>query len=462
MGVEHSSRLFSKYKGLNMKDLTKGSINKVILQFALPILLGQFIQLLYGVTDTWIIGNILGDNALAAVGSVTPIGDMIIGFLVGLTNGFAIIASRYYGAKDHDGLNKSFGGSLLFGLITSILFTVLSVAFLPSILKVMNIAPEESAAGSAYIKVLIIGMTASMLYNVFASILRAIGDTIAPLIFLIISVFINIVLVYTFVGGMHRGIQGASEATVIAQLISAILCFIYIYRHYPILHLTKSSFSFQSGLAKQLCACGFSMGLMSSLVSLGTLILQTSINTFSTNTIIAHYAARKLTNIFMTPFGVLAMTMASFSSQNFGAGKYDRIRTGIKKSIFFSWIWCVIVIIISYTIVPFLIKAITSTNSEEVIHTGTLYLQVNTLLYFVTVVIVILRNSLQGIGDNFTPIISSAIELIGKFLTVVLLTPVLGYMGIIISEPIVWVLMVIPLIVMMRKSIVFQDFNELD
>jgi len=445
-----------------MKDLTKGSIDKVILQFALPILLGQFIQLLYGVTDTWIIGNILGDNALASVGSVTPIGDMIIGFLVGLTNGFAIIASRYYGAKDHDGLNKSFGGSLLFGFITSIIITVLSVAFLPSILKIMNIAPTQAADGSAYIKVLIIGMTASMLYNVFASILRAIGDTIAPLIFLIISVLINIVLVYTFVGGMHRGISGASEATVISQLISAILCFIYIYRNYPILHLTKSSFLFHTGLAKQLCACGFSMALMSSLVSLGTLILQTAINTFSINTIIAHYAARKLTSIFMTPFAVLAMTMASFSSQNYGAGKYDRIRTGIKRSIFYSWIWCVIIIALTYTIVPFLIKAITSTNSEEVIHTGTLYLQVNTPLYFVTVVIVILRNTLQGIGDNFTPIISSGIELVGKFLTVILLTPVLGYMGIIISEPIVWILMVIPLIIMMKKSIVYQDFDEIE
>ena len=164
----------------------------------------------------------------------------------------------------------------------------------------------------------------------------------------------------------------------------------------------------------------------------------------------------------MTPFGVLAMTMASFSSQNYGANKYNRIRTGIKKSIFYSWIWCVFVIVISYTIVPFLIKVITSTNSDEVIHTGTLYLQVNTLLYFVTAVIVVLRNSLQGIGDIFTPIVSSVIELVGKFLTVILLTPVLGYMGIIISEPIVWVLMVIPLIIMMKRSVVFQDFDELD
>lgn len=439
-----------------MKDLTKGNISKVIFQFALPILLGQIIQLLYSVTDTWIIGNILGADSLAAVGTVSPISDMMIGFLIGLTNGFAVIAARYYGAKDEDGLNKTFGGSLLFGTLMALVLTGFSVALLPQILKLVNIAPEHIAGSTAYIKVLLIGMIASMLYNVFASILRAIGDTKAPLIFLVISVIVNIILVYTFVGATHMGIAGASIATVIAQLLSAVLCFIYIQKRYPVLHLTKNSFSFDARLAKHLCISGISMGLMSSLVSLGTLILQSSINTFSTNTIVAHYAARKLTNIFMTPFGVLGMTMASYCSQNYGAGKYDRIRIGIKKSIFYSWIWCAAVVAISYTIVPFLIKAITSTNVDEVIWTSTLYLRVDTLFYFVTAVISIARNALQGIGDHLTPIISSLIELVGKFLTVIFLTPVLDYTGIIISEPIVWVLMVIPLVVMLKKKMAFS------
>jgi putative MATE family efflux protein len=440
-----------------MSDLTKGNINKVILQFALPIFLGNLIQLFYNVIDTWIIGSLLGDNALAAVGSVSPISDMIIGFLVGLTNGFAVIAARYYGAKDNDGLNKSFGGSLLFGSLTAFVFTILSIVFLPQILILMNIAPEQMADGSAYIKVLLLGMIASMLYNVFASILRAIGDTKTPLLFLVISVIVKVILVYTFLLGAHMGIEGASLATVIAQLFSAVLCFIYIYKKYSILKLSKKSFSISSSLANQLCASGLSMGLMSSLVSFGTLILQTSINTFSTNIIVAHYAARKLTSIFFTPQGVLGMTMASYCSQNYGAGKYDRIRTGIKKSLYFSWIWCIIVIVITYTIVPFIIKTITATNTAEVINTSTLYLRIDTLLYFVAATITITRNALQGIGDHLTPIVSSGIELIGKLLTVVFLTPVLNYMGIIISEPIVWLFMVIPLIVKLRKSVVYQN-----
>lgn len=434
-----------------MRDLTKDNIGKVIIQFALPIFFGQILQLLYSITNTWIVGRLLGNDALAAVGAISPISDMIIGFLVGLTNGFAVIAARYYGAKNYKRLNQSFGGSLLFGSITALLLTVVSVAFLPQILRLVNISSEHMAGATAYIRSLLLGMFASMLYNVFASILRAIGDTKAPLIFLAVSVIINIMLVYLLIGTTHMGIAGASVATVISQLFSALLCYLYIHKQYPILHLTKSSFTMGYGLAKQLCVSGLSMGLMSSLVSLGTLILQSSINTFSTNTIVAHYAARKLTSIFMTPFTVLGMTMASYCSQNFGAGKYDRIRTGIKKSLIYSWIWCLIVIAVCYTVVPFLIKAITSTNTDEVIQISTLYLRINSPLYFVTAAISVLRNALQGIQDHITPIISSAIELVGKLLTVVFLTPVLDYMGIILSEPIVWVLMVIPLIIKYKQ-----------
>lgn len=436
-----------------MNDLTKGKISKVILLFALPIFAGQIIQLLYSITDTWIIGKILGDNALAAVASVSPVSDLIIGFLIGLTNGYAVIAARYYGAKDSAGLNKTFGASLWFGTLTSLCLTVLSITFLPWILKLIRISPDQLESSTAYIRILLFGMTASMLYNVFASILRAVGDTIAALVFLGLSVFVNIILVFTFVGALHMGTAGASLATVIAQFLSAFLCFLYIYKRYPVFRLTKESFQIRIGLANQLFSSGLSMGLMSSLVSLGTLILQSSINTFSPDTIVAHYAARKLTGIFMTPFAVFGMTMASYCSQNYGAGKTDRIRTGIKKSIIFNWIWCALIVAISYTIVPSLIKYITSTREAEVIYTGTLYLRIDTLFYFITAVISIGRNALQGIGDHVTPIISSTIELAGKFLTVLFLTPRLNYMGIIICEPIVWAIMVIPLIIQLKKRL---------
>ena len=439
-----------------MKDLTKGNISKVLLQFAIPILIGQIIQLFYGLTDTWVIGRLLGDNALASVASVTPISDLIVGFLIGITNGFAVIAARFYGAKEADNLNKTFAATLTFGTAITLLLTILSVSFLPQILNLINMSKEHQVTGTAYIKVILFGMIISMLYNVFASTLRAIGDTIAPLIFLIVSAVLNILLDFLFIGPLNMGVAGASIATLLAQLVSVILCVFYIKQKYPLLSLSRKSFTFNKQLITQLLASGLSMGLMSSLVFLGTLILQSSINTFSTNIIVAHYAARKLTSIFMMPFAILGMTMASYCSQNFGARKFDRIKAGIKQSLTICLIWYVIVLAITYTIVPYLIKGITSSNVSEVIDTASLYLRIDSLLYFVAATISILRNSLQGIGEYITPIVSSTIELIGKFLAVLFLAPRLQYMGIIITEPIVWVVMVIPLIIKIKNSQVFK------
>lgn len=443
-----------------MRDLTKGAPGKVILRFALPIFLGQLFQLFYTLTDTWIIGRVLGDNALAAVGSVTPLSDMIVGFLIGLTNGFGVITAYWFGAKEEKEINRSFGGSLLFGTLTSIVFTVLSVALLPQFLTFVHVQPEHIAGATAYIKVILLGMFTAMLYNVFASTLRAIGDTVAPLIFLVISALLNIGLDFLLVAGLRMGIAGASIATVIAQLISALLCVAYITKKYPLLKLSKDSFRLNTDMTRQLWMSGLSMGLMNSLVMMGTLILQGAINLFSSSIIVAHYAARKLTHLFMIPFAVLGMTSASYCGQNYGAGFYERIRTGIKKCILYAWIWCTGVILVTYLFAPAMIQMITSSRDREIMLTASLYLQVDTLFYFVTAVISVSRNALQGIGDHVTPIISSGIELLGKVLTVLFLAPTLAYFGIIISEPIVWILMVIPLIFKLRKSNVYQKTDN--
>lgn len=434
-----------------MKDLTKGSVSKIIFAFALPMFWGQIIQLFYSITDTWIIGNVLGDTALAAVGSVTPINDLIVGFLIGLTNGFAILTAQYFGAKNYKAVRNSFAASIVLGSITTIILTVSSLIFLPQLLQLINMKAEHIDNATQYITYILLGMFASMLYNVFASTLRSLGDTKAALMFLVISALLNIVLTYCAMKFLHTGVAGASIATVISQLISAILSFIYIKKKYPLLDLSKEDFSLDKELIKKLLSSGLSMGLMGSLVSLGTLLLQSSINTFSENIIVAHYAARKLTSIFMLPLSILGMTMASYCSQNYGAGEYQRIKLGLTTSLKISWFWCGFIILVSYTITPILVSSITSTSSKEVIDTAVLYLKIDTLLYFVTAIISIYRNALQGMGEYITPIFSSSIELIGKFFTIIFLVPSLGYMGIILSEPIIWCIMVIPLIIKVQK-----------
>ena len=243
------------------------------------------------------------------------------------------------------------------------------------------------------------------------------------------------------------GVAGASFATVLAQAVSAVLCFLYMRTKYPQLKLEKEDFEPDKTLLKRMFGTGFSMAFMSAFVQLGTFSLQTAINSFGTNIIVAHSAARKASSIFMMPWSVLGSTLATFCGQNLGAGKYSRIKKGLLDTLFLTWGWSVCVILITYTLAPQLIHAITATNQAEIIETATLYLKVNTIFYFVPSVICLFRNAMQGFGDSKTPVFSSALELLTKVAAAFLLAPAIGYWGIIVSEPIAWFIMVIPLVI---------------
>lgn len=340
---------------------------------------------------------------------------------------------------------------------TAILISFISVTFLTPILKILNVSEELFEQSYGYIRAILLGIVATMFYNAFASVLRAIGDTVAPLIFLIIACGVNIALDLYFILELKTGVVGAAWATVISQGLSVLLCMIYMWWRYPIFHLKLEDFRLNFSLIKKLYASGLSMGMMMSFVYFGTLALQIAINTFGTNTIVAHTAARKLTEFFMLPFGVMSITMATYCGQNKGAKRPDRIKIGIWQAIYITWLWTVLIIILSYTVAPKLVYMVTGTSFEEIVKTAEKYLRINTLFYFVPAVIAILRNAMQGIGDLITPIFSSLIELVGKVMIAFFLAPKIHYMGIIIAEPIVWVLMVIPLIIMIIRNPIFKE-----
>jgi len=435
-----------------MKDLTKGNPIKLILSFALPVCAGNILQLCYNLADTRIVGSNLGESSLAAVGATVSLNSLIIGFLLGLTNGFSVITARFFGAKDEQGVKRSVAATITLGMLISLLLTVFSVVFLTPILKALNTPTEIFTESKSYIRIILLGMTFSMLYNVCASTLRAIGDSVTPLIFLFISTMLNIVLDLLFVKCTPLGVAGAACATVIAQCVSFLLCIVYIIKRYPILHVSREHFKLTRDFIHQMMTSGMSMGIMMSLVYFGTLALQSSINTFGSETIVAHTAARKITEIYMLPFGVFGTTMTTYCGQNLGAGKYSRIRDGLIKIILITWCWCCLVILASFTVAPLLVSLVTGSSNANIIGTSVKYLKVNSVFYFVPAIITIVRCSMQGIGDHITPIISSFIELVGKVLIVIFLAPRIHYMGIIVSEPIVWILMVIPLLIMIIKS----------
>ena len=429
------------------KTLTEGTPWKQILLFSIPIFWGNIFQLLYSLVDTKIVGSTLGTEALAAVGSVSTLHTLMTGFLNGLTLGFSLITAMCFGADNMKRLKKSFAMTIELGVLTTAVLVVVLMFVLQPLLHLLNVPEEQFAMSYAYISVLIVGLFATVLYNLCANTLRAIGDSLTPLLFLILATVSNIGLDYLFILELHMGVQGAAYATVLAQLISVVLCFVRIFRKFPILHLQKSDFRPEKELIVEMYKSGLSMGLMSCLVSIGTIMLQSAINTFGTTVIVAHTAARKVFEIMSLPMSVLGSAMATYCGQNYGAKRFDRIRQGIRASLLIAAIWSVAVFIICHTVEGALIRFVASTTDAEVIYWGSMYLKVDMSFIIVCGVIVILRNSMQGFGDRVIPVFSSCIELAGKIIFAFVFAPVFAYWGIIWAEPVVWIAMVIPLIV---------------
>ena len=443
--------------GLDMKDLTKGRTLPLIMGFAIPIAIGNIFQLFYSLADTRIVGQFIGEDALASVGATSSLNNMIIGFVLGMTNGFAIIVARSYGAKDEKALKKAVAATFVLGIAVSAIFTVFSVFFLRNILEFLN-TPQNLIDGAyKYFRIILLGMTGAMFYNVCAGLFRAIGDSITPLVFLIISTFVNIGLDLLFVCGFKWGVEGAAVATVLSQVLSCVGCFVYMLKKYPVLHFGLKDIRLEKGLVKSMFAIGCSMGFMSSLINIGSLTLQTAINKLGQDIIVAHTAARKISEIFMIMFTVFGQTMATYCGQNIGAGEVKRVKQGIRLAILYTCIWCTMVLIASYTIGPWLVYLVTGTHNEVVITNATNYLKFDTIFYFVTAVICIVRNAMQGLGEQITPLVSSSLEMIGKIVIAFTLVPMLGYTGVIVAEPIVWFIMVIPLLVKIFRMPILKE-----
>lgn len=427
--------------------LTEGNPVKLIVLFAIPIFLGNLFQILYSLIDTKIVGSTLGETALASVGSVSTLYNLLTGFFNGLTLGFSVVTARFYGSGEEKALKKNIAGAITLGFGTAVVLITLTAVFLKPILRLLQVPAEQFDMSYSYIVVLVWGMFITLAYNLCANTLRATGDSVTPLIYLVISSLVNVGLDYFFILNLHLGVAGAAYATVIAQFLSVVLCLIRIYRGFPILHVGRDDFQFDREQLWQLYQNGLSMGLMSSLVNFGTVVLQSGINQLGTSIIVAHTAARKVFEIWNLPISVMGSAMATYCGQNYGAGKYGRIREGIKGALGLGAVWAVAVFIMAHTISPYLIRFIASSDSPEIIYWGKTYLEYDMSFIILCVGIVVLRNSMQGFGDYKTPVFSSFIELMGKVVFTFTFVRFFGYWGIIWTEPVIWVLMLIPLII---------------
>lgn len=438
---------------MRMKDMTNGNPWKLILAFAIPVLLGNIFQQFYTMADTMMVGQILGVNSLAAMGASTSLANLIIGLATGIAMGTSIMIAQYYGAKNDVGMRKATAGCVRICLISALLMTIVALCLQKPLLVLLKTPDSILDMADGYLMILYGGLLITMLYNMLASILRAVGDSKTPLYFLIIASMTNVALDYVFIANFHWGINGAGYATVIAQGLSVLLCFIYMKKKYPMFIVKKEDFTFEKEVYHRQITMGISMGLMNSIVSLGSVILQSAVNALGEITIAAHTAARKIVEMFMQPLISIAIADTTFVSQNMGAGKYHRIREGMLKSVGISFVWVIVVILLSYTGIEFLIGFLVNAKQTEVISLAAFYTRISSMFYFALAVLFIYRNGLQGLGNGRIPIVSSCIEMAVKVLATFLLIPYTGYLGVALAEPIAWCLMAPVLCVFFYKDI---------
>lgn len=433
-------------------DLLKGPVLKELLLFSLPLFLSYLFQQLYNTVDTIIVGNYLGEMSLAAIGASMAVFQLLIGFGFGFSGGFGIVVARCFGSGDEDLLKKSVAGSLVIGAGIVGLIMLISVLFLKPLLILLRTPDEILDLTYSYIFIITMFTGVSFIYNLTSGFLRSIGNSVTPLIFLVLSALLNIALDVVFVIGLGYGIEGAAIATVISQSVAAVLSVIYIWKKEHELIPERKHFNVGKSLYRELLGQGLSMAMMISFVVIGTVILQYAINQMGYLIIAGHTTARRLISLLMMPMSAIALSTTTFVSQNKGANKGQRILDAVKYAniicILYSLFITVIVLLFSKQMMH-----ITSGSSDSILITnGSNYLKFNVPFFVIVGVLFVTRYSLQGLGEKLKPLISSIIELVLKFVFVIMVIPIIGYTGVIISEPIIWIFMTIQLVYSFYKN----------
>lgn len=439
------------------KDLTQGNVAKLLLFFAFPTLLSNVFQQFYNLADTAIAGHILGDNALVAIGASSTINSLVLSFAWGLNGGFGIIIAQCFGAKDFKKLKKSVAISLSINVLFSLIVCIFSIFMSRPMLQALNTPAARLNEANSYISVILVFIIVPMLYNLEAVILRSLGDSKTPLYFLIFSSVLNIILDYVLIKFTQMGVKGAAVATVLAQLLSVILCFVVILKNFKIIRLKKNDFHFSASLFKNMMSAGMAMAVMNSIFSIGSIIMQGSINALGEDIIAAHLGSRKVAEMFMQPLVTIGTACSTFVGQNYGALKIGRIKASIKYSTIYSLIWSVFTFFILWFFGGQIARLVTGSASQVVFDNTQMYLRINAPFYFVLGLVFTLRFSIQSVDRKMPPIISSSMELASKIAAAYLFIPLWGYLGACIAEPLSWTLGAIYLLFVFKK-----EFKRLD
>ena len=422
-----------------VKDMTNGSPSKHILGFAVPMLFGMLFQQFYNLVDTIIVGKTLGVEALAGVGATGSINFMIIGFCMGVCNGFVIPVAQCFGAKKPADLRKYVFNGYICSVVFSIVLTLASVIFCRRILIVMNTPADIIDHAYNYIVVIFIGIPTVFLYNMVSGVIRSLGDSKTPVVFLVLSSIINVVLDFFLILVCKMGVAGAGWATVTSQLISGLTCLIYMYKKYDILKGDKSERVLDRRFITNLCMNGVPMGLQYSITAIGSTILQAAVNTLGSTYVAAMTAGSKMFNFTCCPFDALGSTMATYAGQNVGAAKIKRLGQGVRSAMIIGSIYSVLSLVALYFTTDYIALLFVNASETTIIALTRQFILASACFYIPLTGVNVVRFCIQGMGFSVFAISAGILEMIGRAFAAIILIPSIGFMGACLASPIAWI-----------------------
>lgn len=421
------------------KDMTVGNPTTIILQFTIPVFLGNLFQQLYSMVDTIIVGKCVGTDALAAVGSTGTIMFLIQGVLLGLTSGFTVLTSHRFGAGDMRGMRQTVGSAAILAAVITVLMTAVTMIGMRPLLIFMNTPDNIFADAYAYIMIICAGVAAQMLYNLLASILRAIGNSRTPLCFLVLSAGLNVALDLLLIQSFHLGVRGAAWATIISQGISGLLCLVYIVKKVPLLHLTRDDWRWNGQLAGNQLRVGIPMALQFSITAVGTMMVQAALNILGSVAVAGFTAANKVEQLVTQAFTAMGVTMATYCAQNAGAGQTARLREGFRKGNLISVIYAVVTGLVLAFAGKYMAVFFVSENLSEITGYVDIYVKCAATFLIPLGFLNVYRYGMQGMGYGFLPMMAGVAELAGRAIVAVIAAHYKSFFGICMANPVAWV-----------------------
>ena len=441
------------------KDMTSGSPAKLIFGFAIPMFLGLLFQQFYSMVDTLIVGKFLGVNPLAGVGSTTSLNFMVLGFCMGVCNGFAIPVAQMFGAREEGRLRRYVTNGAWLCIVFSVVMTLVVVAVCRPVLVLMQTPEEIFEYAYVYIVIVFWGIPCTFLYNILAAIIRSLGDSKTPVVFLAVSSGINIVLDLVFVLAFDMGVEGPAIATVLAQGISGIVCLWYMYRKFPVLHASREEWRPELSYMGKLCYIGVPMGLQYSVTAIGTLVLQAAVNGLGAAVVAGVTAAQKINMFISCPIESLGQTMAPYAGQNMGAGKIDRIGKGLKSAVLMGWGVSIICFLIAVLFGKQLTTLFVDASETTIISYSYQFLLYCTGGYCLLTLVNTVRFTIQGMGFSVFAILSGIMEMIARILAATVVVQMIGFAGTCLAHPMAWLfadVFLIPAFFWCRKKVAKQ------